>query len=115
MPAILDSFRATLVPQMPWVLQHPLKGEGAAKRRVRGKEIKSLPGPSGHPLPSGEGLARKQISNSTNGLNTAAHLLFAPSETFYFGQVWRNPLVPRRLLPSGDCVRKFHAKGGKVA
>jgi hypothetical protein len=40
-----------------------LKGEGGAQRRVRGKKTAPLlhpsPGPSGHPLPSGEGFAPK--------------------------------------------------------
>jgi hypothetical protein len=38
-----------------------LKGEGGAEHRVRGKELLFLypsPGPSGHPLPSGEGFAK---------------------------------------------------------
>jgi hypothetical protein len=46
------------------VLRIPLlKGEGAAKRWVRGEEknqsLHPSPGPSGHPLPSGEGLVPK--------------------------------------------------------
>jgi len=42
-----------------------LKGEGGAKRRVRGKEMALFlypsSGPSGHLLPSGEGFVFSQI------------------------------------------------------
>src|SRR5215204_1887255 len=57
-----------------------LKGEGAAKRRVRGKEIKSLPltRPFGPPSPFRRGIRPK------TGLQYSCPPAFAPSENFLF-------------------------------
>jgi hypothetical protein len=54
-----------------------LKGEGAAKRRVRGKEKEILypsPGASHHPLPSGEGFVQNFSAFTTADLITISDL-----------------------------------------
>src|SRR5215204_990265 len=64
-----------------------LKGEGAAKRRVRDKEIKSLPltRPFGPPSPFRRGIRPKTDFQFYEWTEHSCPPAFAPSEAFYFG------------------------------